>query len=224
MDASSLIELSAATWAAGGAGAGGAAAGAGGAADGPAEAAGIRHELAPVVSVLAAGAACGYRGPLAIAEAAAGWDQELLAAHGCRVSPATGLRVAPSARTLYRVPEGLDADELEAALTAALADAALDPQVTAAAAAKRQKELGKKEKKRKPKPPAAGSFRQEREDGWFRPHPLHPWLDPAATGDPGHVPARHAVAVDGKTPKAPARPGEQQGAPAHRSPAVAPAS
>ena len=80
----------------------------------------------PVVSVLAVGAACGYRGPLAIAEAAAGWDQELLAAHGCRVNPATGLRVAPSARTLYRVPEGLDADELEAALTAALADAALD--------------------------------------------------------------------------------------------------
>ena len=162
---------------------------------------GIRHELAPVVSVLVAGAACGYRGPLAIAEAAAGWDQELLAAHGCRVSPATGLRVAPSARTLYRVPEGLDADELEAALTAALADAALDPQVTAAAAAKRQQELGKKEKKRKLKPPAAGGFRQEREDGWFRPHPLHPWLDPAVTGDPGHVPARHAVAVDGKERK-----------------------
>ena len=136
-----------------------------------------------------------------VPEAAAGWDQELLAAHGCRVSPATGLRVAPSARTLYRVPEGLDADELEAALTAALADAALDPQVAAAAAAKRQKELGKKEKKRKPKPPAAGSFRQEREDGWFRPHPLHPWLDPAVTGDPGHVPARHAVAVDGKERK-----------------------
>ncbi|MGH3122602.1 MAG: hypothetical protein ACRDND_16470, partial [Streptosporangiaceae bacterium] len=123
------------------------------------------------------------------------------AAHGCRVSPAPGLRVAPSARTLYRVPEGLDADELEAALTAALADAALDPQVTAAAAAKRQRELGKKEKKRKRKPAAAGSFRQEREDGWFRPHPLHPWLDPAVTGDPGHVPARHAVAVDGKERK-----------------------
>ncbi|HUZ37997.1 MAG TPA: ISAs1 family transposase, partial [Streptosporangiaceae bacterium] len=162
---------------------------------------GIRHELAPVVSVLVAGAACGYRGPLAIAEAAAGWDQELLAARGCRVSPATGLRAAPSARTLYRVPEGLDADELEAALTAALADAALDPQVTAAAAAKRRKELGKKEKKRKRKPPAAGSFRRERGDGWFRPHPLHPWLDPAACGDPGHVPARHAVAADGKERK-----------------------
>ncbi|HXZ73740.1 MAG TPA: transposase family protein, partial [Streptosporangiaceae bacterium] len=162
---------------------------------------GIRHELAPVISVLVAGAACGHGSPLAIAEAAAGWDQELLAAHGCRVSPAAGLRVAPSARTLYRVPEMLDADEFEAALTGALADAALDPQVTAAAAAKRQEELGKKAKKRKRRPPAAGSLRQEREDGWFRPHPLHPWLDPAACGDPGHVPARHAVAVDGKERK-----------------------
>jgi predicted transposase YbfD/YdcC len=162
---------------------------------------GIRHELAPVVSVLVAGAACGYRGPLAIAEAAAGWDQELLAAHGCRVSPATGLRVAPSARTLYRVPEGLDADELEAALTAALAGAALDPQVTAAAAARRQCELEKKDKKRKRKPPAAGKLREERGDGWFRAHPSHPWLEPAAAGDPGHVPARRAVAVDGKERK-----------------------
>jgi predicted transposase YbfD/YdcC len=162
---------------------------------------GIRHELAPVVSVLVAGTACWYRGPLAIAEAAAGWDQELLAAHGCRISPRTGLRVAPSARTLYRVPEGLDADELEAALTAALADAALDPQVTAAAAARRQCELGKKEKKRKRKPPAAGKLREERRDGWFRAHPQHPWLDPAVTGDPGHVPARHAVGVDGKERK-----------------------
>jgi len=162
---------------------------------------GIRHELAPVVSVLVAGAACGYRGPLAIAQAAAGWDQELLAARGCRVSPAAGRRVAPPARTLYRVPEGLDADELEAALTAALADAALDPQVTAAAAARRQRELKKKDGKRRRKPPAADKLREERGDGWFRAHPAHPWLDPAVAGDPGHVPARPAVAVDGKERK-----------------------
>ena len=161
---------------------------------------GIRHQLAAVVSVLVAGAACGHQSPLAIAEAAAGWDQELLAAHGCRISPATGLRAAPSARTLYRVPQGLDADGFEAALTGALADAALDPQVTAVAAAKRKDELAKKAEK-KPKPPTAEGFRQEREDGWFRPHPLHPWLDPAVTGDPGHVPARHGVAVDGKERK-----------------------
>jgi predicted transposase YbfD/YdcC len=162
---------------------------------------GIRHQLAPAVSVLVAGAACGHRGPLAIAEAVAGWDQELLAAHGCRVSPRTGLRVAPSARTLYRIPEGLDADELEAALTAALADAALDPQVTAAAAARRREEREKKEKEKKRKPPAARKLREEREDGWFRAHPQHPWLDPAVTGDPGHVPGRHAVGVDGKERK-----------------------
>jgi predicted transposase YbfD/YdcC len=160
---------------------------------------GIRHALGPAVSVLVAGAACGHGTPLAVAQAAAGWDQELLAAHGCRVSPATGRRVAPSARTLYRIPQGLDADEFEAALTAALADAALDPQVTAAAAAKRQAEPGKKKRKRKP--PAAEKFREERADGWFRPHRLHPWLDPAVTGDPGHVPARHGVAVDGKERK-----------------------
>jgi predicted transposase YbfD/YdcC len=162
---------------------------------------GIRHELAAAVSVLVAGAACGHGSPLAVAQAAAGRGQELLAGHGCRVSPATGLRVPPSARTLYRIPVIVDADEFEAALTGALADAALDPQVTAAAAAKRQEEPGKKEKKRKRRPPAAESFRQEREDGWFRPHPLHPWPDPAVTGDPGHVPARHAVAVDGKERK-----------------------
>ena len=135
--------------------------------------------------MLVAGAACGHGTPLAIGQAAAGWDQEVLAAHGCRVSPSAGLRVAPSARTLYRIPEILDPDEFETALTGALADAALDLQVTAAAAAKRQAELGKKAKKRKRKPPAAEKFREEREDGWFRPHPLHPWLDPAVTGDPG---------------------------------------
>jgi predicted transposase YbfD/YdcC len=157
---------------------------------------GLRHELGPAVSVLVAGVACGHGTPLAIGQAAAAWDQEVLAAHGCRVT--AGRRVAPSVRTLYRIPQVLDPDELEAALTGALADAALDPQVTAAAAAKRQAELGKKPKR---KPPAAQELREEREDGWFRPHPLHPWLDPAVTGDPGHVPARHAVAVDGKERK-----------------------
>ena len=108
----------------------------------------------------------------------------------------------PSARTLYRIPQILDADQFEAALTGALADAALDPQVAAAVAASRQDQRRKKEENRKKrKPPAAESFREEREDSWFRPHPLHPWLNPAVTGDPGHVPARHGVAVDGKERK-----------------------
>jgi len=32
----------------------------------------------------------------------------------------------------------------------------------------------------------------------LRAAPGHLWLDPAVTGDPGHRPARPAVAVDGK--------------------------
>ena len=40
---------------------------------------GVRHGLASLVSVLVAGVACGHRSPLAIAQAAAGWGQEVLA-------------------------------------------------------------------------------------------------------------------------------------------------
>jgi predicted transposase YbfD/YdcC len=163
---------------------------------------GKRHGLASLVSVLAAGVAAGHSGPLAVAQAAAGWGQEVLAAHGCRVSPRTGLRAAPSASMLDRLGKLLDADELEAALSAAVAAIALDPAIPAAYAAHRAEERRRKqEKRRKPKPPAAESFREVREDGWFRAHPHHPWLDPAVAGDPGHVPARRAAAVDGKERK-----------------------
>lgn len=86
----------------------------------------------------------------------------------------------------------------------AVAALALDPAIPAAYAAHRaeqQREQEERQKKRKRKPPAAAAFREERQDGWFRPHPAHPWLDPAVTGDPGHVPARQGVAVDGKERK-----------------------
>ena len=166
---------------------------------------GKRHPLPSLVSVVVAGVASARGGPLAVAQAAAGWDQEVLAAHGCRVSPRTGLRVPPSASMLDRLGKLLDADELEAALSASVAAAALDPAIPAAYAAHRADEQRARRKKsgrkRKRKPPAAESFREERGDGWFRPHPLHPWLDAAVTGDPGHVPARRAVAVDGKERK-----------------------
>ena len=162
---------------------------------------GKRHPLPSLVSVLVAGVASAHSGPLAVAQAAAGWDQEVLAAHGCRVSPRTGLRVAPSASMLDRLPRLLDADEFEAALSACVAAAALDPAIPAAYAAHRAGQQREQEEKRKRKPPAAESFREEREDGWVRPHPLHPWLAPVAAGDPGHVPARRAVAVDGKERK-----------------------
>lgn len=164
---------------------------------------GIRHSLPSLLSVLVAAVACGYSGPLAIAQAAAGWDQEVLAGHGCRVSPATGQRMAPSASTVSRLPALLDADEVEAALSAWAAPAALDPQITARAAARRRRERQDRESKprRCRKPPAARALRESRDDGQVRAAPGHPWLDPAITGDPGHVPARPAVAVDGKERK-----------------------
>ena len=162
---------------------------------------GKRHSLSSLVSVLVAGVASAHCGALAVAQAAAGWDKDVLAGHGCRVSPRTGLRVPPSASMLDRLPKLLDADEFEAALSACVASAALDPAVPAAYRAEEQRRQEETRKKRKRKPPAAGSFREERGDGWSRAHPAHPWLDPAVTGDPGHVPARPAAAVDGKERK-----------------------
>ena len=150
--------------------------------------------------MLVAGVACGHRSPLAIAQAAAGWGQEVLAGHGCRISPVTGRRVPPSASTLDRLGDHLDPDELEAALTGLVAGAALDPaaqsRAAAARAAARQHTAA-----RQRRPHAADALRETRAGGWFRAAPGHPWLDPAVTGDPGHVPARVAVAVDGKERK-----------------------
>jgi DDE_Tnp_1-associated len=101
---------------------------------------GKRHPLPSLVSVMVAGVASGHGGALAVAQAAVGWDQDVLAGHGCRISPRTGLRVPPSASMLDRLPRLLDADEFEAALSACLAQAALDPAIPAAYAAHRQDE------------------------------------------------------------------------------------
>jgi predicted transposase YbfD/YdcC len=163
---------------------------------------GVRHPLSCLVSVLVAGVACGYTSPLAIAGAAAGWDQDVLAGHGCWRSPTTGLLVAPSTSTLTRLPALLDADEAEAALSAWLAPAALEAQASAPAAA--QAGTGRQTQNktgRRHRPPAAQALRETRDDGWVRAAPGHPWCDPELTGDPGHVPARPAVAVDGKERK-----------------------
>ena len=102
---------------------------------------GKRHPLPSLVSVAAAGVAAALSGPLPIAQAAAGWDQEVLAAHGCWTSPRTGRRAAPSASMLDRLPKLLDPGEFEAALTAAAAALALDPAVPAAYAAHRAEHL-----------------------------------------------------------------------------------
>jgi predicted transposase YbfD/YdcC len=157
---------------------------------------GVRHPLSSLVSVVVAGVACGYTSPLAIAQAAAGWDQEVLAGHGCWRSPVTGRLVAPSVSTLTRLPALLDADEVEAALSAWLAPAALDPQAGLPATARASRQ--DKKTRRRRRPPAAHALRETQQDGWVRAAPGHPWCDPTVTGDPGHVPARPAVAVDGK--------------------------
>jgi predicted transposase YbfD/YdcC len=162
---------------------------------------GIRHRLASLVSVLVAGVACGYSSILAIAGAAAGWDQEVLTGHGCRRNPVTGLCEPPSASTLGRLPALLDADELEAGLSAQAAPAALDPRLAARIAARAAGRKAGGTKKRRRKPPAGEALRETRADGLVRAAPGHPWLDPAVTGDPGHHPARCAVAVDGKERK-----------------------
>ena len=96
---------------------------------------GKRHPLPSPVSVMVAGVASGHGGAQAVAQAvaqAASWDQDVLAGHGCRISPRTGLRVPPSASMLDRLPRLLDADEFEAAPSAYLAQAALDPAIPAA--------------------------------------------------------------------------------------------
>jgi predicted transposase YbfD/YdcC len=162
---------------------------------------GIRHSLGSLVSVLVAGVACGYCSPLAIAGAAAGWDQEVLAAHGTRRNPRTGLHEPPSASTLDRLPALLDAVELEAGLTAWLAPAALDPQLAARITARTAGRKAGGGTKRRRKPPAGEALREVRADGWFRAAPGHPWLDPAVTGLPAHRPALTAVGVDGKERK-----------------------
>jgi hypothetical protein len=162
---------------------------------------GVRHAARAVLSVLAAGVACGLEGPAAIAQAAAGWDQQVLAGHGCRVSPATGLRVPPSERTLGRFAERADADAVEAALSQVLAAAVLlDPRVLEAAAAARR-ENKREDAARRRRARAADALRVTRADGWVQAAPGHPFLDPAVAGGPGRVPGRQAVAVDGKERK-----------------------
>lgn len=165
---------------------------------------GIRHSLGSLVSVLVAGVACGYSSVLAIAGAAAGWDPEVLAAHGTRRNPVTGAYEPPSASTLGRLPALLDADELEAGLSACLAPVALDPALAARVAARAagsQGGGGKKKRRRSKRPPAGEALRETMTGGLVRAAPGHPWLDPAVTGGPQHRPARPAVGVDGKERK-----------------------
>jgi predicted transposase YbfD/YdcC len=162
---------------------------------------GVRHRLSSLVSVLVTGVACGYSSFLAIAGAAAGWDQEVLAAHGTRRSPVTGAHEPPSASTLGRLPALLDADELEAALSQWLAGPALDPAAPARIAGRAAGKTAARKPRKRKKASAADSLRQVSAAGQVRAAPGHPWLDPGVIGDPGHRPAVRAAGVDGKERK-----------------------
>ncbi|MCA1675509.1 MAG: ISAs1 family transposase, partial [Actinobacteria bacterium] len=168
---------------------------------------GIRYRLASLLSVLIAGVACGYDSFLAIANAAAGWDQDVLAAHGVRLNPVTGAYEAPSASTLTRLPACLDAEELEAAISAWVACWALDPTTPALIArGAEQARAGqgtttRAGRKRRRKPAAAAALARVNQAGHTQAAPGHPWLDPAVIVDSVHRPARVALAVDGKERK-----------------------
>jgi predicted transposase YbfD/YdcC len=155
---------------------------------------GVRHSLASLVSVLIAGVACGYASVLAIAGAAAGWDGQVLAAHGTRRHPVTGAFDPPSAATLGRLPALVDAEELEAALSEWIAG----PALAAPVFGEQQRPAPRTRRRR---PAAAQALGEVRSDGWCRAAPGHPWLDRGVLGDPGHRAGVRAVAVDGKDRK-----------------------
>ncbi|HEV3295613.1 MAG TPA: transposase family protein [Streptosporangiaceae bacterium] len=169
---------------------------------------GIRHSLASLVSVLVAGVACGYASILAIAVAAAGWDPEVLAAHGVRRNPQTGEHEPPSASTLGRVPARLDAGELEAGLSGWIAAAALSPRLAARIAARRS---GRKKTRpggaASPRPPkrrarpglTAGCGPRPDIRGWTRRSPATPAMCPPARRWP-------STARNASSPRPPGRP------------------
>jgi hypothetical protein len=68
------------------------------------------------VASLVVAVACGAAGPLAAAQTAAGWSQEVLAALGCRRVRPGGRRAAASASTLGRLHRHVDVEELESVL------------------------------------------------------------------------------------------------------------
>src|SRR2546430_111751 len=89
------------------------------------------------------------------------------AGQGPRRNPRTGAHEPPSASTLGRLPALLDADELEAGLTAWAAPTALDPQLAARIAGRAAAggKAGGGKKKRRPKPPAPQALAETRADG-----------------------------------------------------------
>jgi predicted transposase YbfD/YdcC len=83
---------------------------------------GLRHPLVSVLAVAAAAVLAGARSVTAIGEWVADQPQPVLAALGVRRDPLTGIRHGPDEATFRRVLGRIDADRLDAAVGAWLAD------------------------------------------------------------------------------------------------------
>ena len=176
--------------------------GAGGPADRFAEAAGLRHELGPAVSVLVA-ARRAARQPAGGRAGGGGLGPG--AAGGARLpgSPGDRRRVAPSARTLYRIPAMLDADEFEAALAGALADAALDPAVPAAYAARRRSSSASRSRSGRSGSRRRGILPGGKGGRLVPAAPAAPLARPRRMRGSRHVPARQASPSTARSARAP---------------------
>ena len=74
---------------------------------------GIRHQLPQILAIATLGTLRGATSLFAIGELAAELPQEALCRLGCRISPATGQRVAPEESTIRRTLRAIDADSLD---------------------------------------------------------------------------------------------------------------
>ncbi len=86
---------------------------------------GIRHQIGAVLTVMVLAVLAGARNFREIADRGAELPDDLLTLAGCRVHPATGDHVIPSAATIRRVAHGLDADATDQHVSAWLRTEAL---------------------------------------------------------------------------------------------------
>ncbi len=85
---------------------------------------GVRHSVAGVLAIAAAAVLAGSKSVLAVGEWAAEAPQVVLGALGSRRSPLTGLFTAPHGDTFRRVLRAVDANALDTAIGAFLAERA----------------------------------------------------------------------------------------------------
>lgn len=83
---------------------------------------GVRHSIASILGVAAIGTLRGARSFRALGEIAAELPQEALARLGARISPVTGLRVAPDSSTIRRNLNAIDRNEFDRVVGSWLSD------------------------------------------------------------------------------------------------------